>query len=414
MARKIYLYTCLSRESQHQPVRRQGAALLRNRLRRVADHLLWRLWRRWTFHPWTYTDATGSNKGDISIRMAIRQLLEARAGSDTIEIREISWGELTPEAVDAINQDGDIFIIGGGAYLFFSEEGAIGKRFLDDLALILAIECPVVSFGIGISQLLKKSDKLNYALPAPEVIPLLKEFIDHCALFSVRNLSSLDFFHQAGLPAPLSVCDPALFLEPSGTVAKTPGRLRLGLNFGYHGPASNQIIRSNLIVYADALRRIHQATGCDYFYFVHYDSERLLVDLLKGLGVAVVAIDRPPDQMISWYATLDVHVCSMLHSSILSLSAAVPVLNIAYDMKNLAFFEFMKLDQYCLPALAIDADTIVERTLALIAERALIARRILRRKQELRHGIEDLTERTLQLALKRQSNRAPESSSSIA
>jgi polysaccharide pyruvyl transferase WcaK-like protein len=87
--------------------------------------------------------------------------------------------------------------------------------------------------------------------------------------------------------------------------------------------------------------------------------------------------------MLAEYATLDLHVCQMLHSSILCLAAGVPAIALAYDVKNAGLFEMMGLPELCLDADTADlgaaiADVlrrgpalrrqIAERTAALRAE----------------------------------------------
>ncbi len=65
----------------------------------------------------------------------------------------------------------------------------------------------------------------------------------------------------------------------------------------------------------------------------------------------------------------------MMHSSILSLRAGVPTVNLGYDVKNAALFNMLGLPQFCLQARDIVPSEVLTAVRRLLAdERAIMGR----------------------------------------
>jgi polysaccharide pyruvyl transferase WcaK-like protein len=96
-----------------------------------------------------------------------------------------------------------------------------------------------------------------------------------------------------------------------------------------------------------ALRDEYSAEFC-YICHLRADVTVPLYFRLRGIRMQIRRPDAPglPDA----YRDLDLHVCQMMHSSILSLRAGVPTVNLGYDIKNAALFDMLGLSEFCLQA----------------------------------------------------------------
>ena len=139
---------------------------------------------------------------------------------------------------------------------------------------------------------------------------------------------------------------------------------------------------------AAAMRRFAEGRPCAFTYFVHYEAERVIPGLLRHAGLAVTVVDAPAPAMLGAYAELDLHVCEMLHSSILALNAGVPTINLGYDVKNAAFFELMELDPYCIPAPEASVATLTAAMERALAEAPALRSAIATRRAVLRRELD--------------------------
>ena len=215
----------------------------------------------------------------------------------------------------------------------------------------------------------------------------MTELLDLLALSSSRADTARKLLDQIQPGKTVCLVDPALFLAPKVPAGFVPrpddGALHVGLNIAFHGPNVSRTMPDRVRVVAAAARALAQRRACRFFYFVHYDSEILIPWLLRREGVPVTVVDAEPAEMLAWYGQLDLHICQMLHSSILSLNAGTPAINLSYDVKNAAFFKLMGLDGYCLPGSDTDAARLTATIDIALSRRDALARQIAARKVEL-------------------------------
>ena len=173
--------------------------------------------------------------------------------------------------------------------------------------------------------------------------------------------------------------------------------MRIGVNLAYHGTAMDARLARNLPVYAAFLRRLAAELSAELHYIVHYDAERAVPLMLRSHGVKLVVHDVPADGLASVYRTLDLHMCEMLHSSIIAIAAGVPTMNIGYDVKNRAFFEMLGVERFCLDAAQLSEAALWQAAQALLAGRedfvataAASAARLARTRDGLLARIRDL------------------------
>ncbi len=363
----IYLLLPTSLRTEFAPIPRTRWQQVRTRVRRHLDRLGWTTRAGQPVHYSAHVDHYETNRGDIAIRLASRELLVQVFGAGT-EFIEIGWSEVPDLDPDEINARADLFVIGGGGYFYFNSAGALSERIPRDLALLRALRCPIVSLASGVNQISAPVSGKVSAIQ-DEAQNQLREILHLLTLSSVRDRHSQEVLDAAVPGHTVVLPDPALFLSPAGPIAARPsdGSLHIGLNIAFHGPHSSRVMPDRVRLFAAALQKLAQQRRCRFTYFVHHESERLLPSLLRRAGVPVTAVvDKPSAEMVAQYHGLDLMVCQMLHSSIFCLNAGVPAINVSYDVKNAAFFELMGLEPYCLPGETTTPDVLhaaIERAL---------------------------------------------------
>jgi polysaccharide pyruvyl transferase WcaK-like protein len=388
--RPVWLYVPISQASEYIALRRSGLGRIKAAVLRTCDRLAWKLLRSHAFHyeAWRRTEYT--NRGDIAIREAIRQLLEARLGGERRFV-ELDWGSLDEAALARIHAGAGLFVICGGGYVSSdARTGALSRR-MDDVAMLARIECPVIAFGIGYNLLLDAPRADMAQSVPPETTQKLSTLVAASDLIGVRDGELQRMLHEISGATIALIGDPALFLEPAETAPLSqarPGVMRIGLNFALHGPLSAAIFKAHFEDYARFLDRVQRTHAATFHYFVHCETERIAIALLRRRGVRVEVVDRPPRDLIAGYAQMDFVICQMLHSSILATNAGVPSMNIGYDRKNASFYELMGLPQLCIAHEDITQERLWALFTMLIGQKAEFAAQIGRRKAELRKDLD--------------------------
>jgi polysaccharide pyruvyl transferase WcaK-like protein len=382
----IYLYVPISAAREFRPLVRSRLAGARAALKRARDRLAWRVRRSHSFdyHAWRTTEYT--NRGDIAIRQAVRQILERKLGY-AAQFVELDWGHLDGEAVERINAGADLFVICGGGYV--SADAATGKlsRIMDDVTALAKIRCPIAAFGIGYNCIFEVLRHEMFDDFPPDAVGKLKALAASCRLIACRDdkLSEVlaAFTHS---PVPV-IGDPALFLEADGNhpdVSRSgKDEIQVGLNFALHGPISAGIFRGHFEDYATFLNRLQRTRPMTFWYFTHCDTERIAVALLRERGIHVRRVDVTPRRMIAAYGQMDFVICQMLHASILATNSGVPSMNIAYDVKNVSFYKLMGLPELCVPHDEATPQGLLDLFSSMVGRREEIGARIERRKAAL-------------------------------
>src|ERR1044072_6542646 len=120
----VCLYLAITEEAETRkkfaPWPRRLKSLTKHSLDRVVTKLSHRLHLD-VYHYETAHGLSGhSNRGDIAIRIAIKQQLAKAFAPRPVNFREVILGDPTYETAKEINRSCDIFVIGGGGYIFLN------------------------------------------------------------------------------------------------------------------------------------------------------------------------------------------------------------------------------------------------------------------------------------------------------
>jgi polysaccharide pyruvyl transferase WcaK-like protein len=383
---KVWLYTAIPERGQFQPFVRPPIQRAKSRLR----HTLNCLWTNLSgqlhvdnFHYQIAKNlADNSNRGDIAIRLAVRQQILDVVGPQSVEFVELEWGKLTLEIVDEINSECDLFFIGGGGYIFIYGNGSGGRGF-DDVLYLENIRCPVIAYGIGMNRLMHEDVRDLSDLPATTQ-GQVKAFSAACDHIAVRDADTLNLLNlHSDKPVSL-IGDPVLFLRNIQAAApgeKMGSRLSVGINLAAHGWRALEILTPLLPNIVQLLKHVQGTYGATFTYMLHHDFEEVAISFLRQQGIQMNVVSVDTLQLLESYGTLDFVICQMLHSCIFSTNRGIPFLNIAYDQKSVAFCELLGVPQCVLPHWSATATILKDRYDALFGNRdairqALIAAKI--------------------------------------
>lgn len=390
----VVVYSTISGTSQFRPLRKTAKEQIGALLRRTADQARWRLRGDFSMNFYVWQRFENTNRGDIAIRETIGAQVAALALPTPCDLVEVQWGQLTESHVQRLNEAGGIFVLAGGGYLFLDGDGSISPRIEADIALMRRMSCLRVGYGIGINQVRVGS---NLSPVTAEDLPqatheTLRRFAATVDLISVRDRSSknvLDAVIGGGMPQVHLIGDPVLFLNPGPPPHRPPPQqgMLLGLNFALHGRNTAATLPERMLWIVPFLRRMRASWNCRFRYFVHSDTEHVLVHLLRRAGFQMEVIDGDTATLMRGYAELDAHVCQMMHSSIMAISAWVPTLNIGYDVKNREFFSLLGIDGCCIDQAEANEDLLFERTATLLADTAGFVETVARNRQALQRNL---------------------------
>lgn len=332
--------------------------------------------------PYTY------NRGDHSIIVATTQQLTKLVPQ--ANILAVNW-----EGLSAINLGkADKVLVCGSGYFFPNPEGIFPKRLHQDLQAIEQSGAELHFLGVGYNYLLDWRPSNESRLPK-ESVDLLRRLIARATTLTVRDENTKKFLDHFTDREIAVIGDPALFLEtrlltaPDDRKSAPP---RVGINIPFHGYEPTEWIKTYLREFVATLKKLQQATACEFTYFVHYDSEVLVAALMRDQGLRLSVINTDAAHLPAEYAKMDLHIGGMLHSCIIATAAGAPCIGLAYDEKHFGFFDLMDRGEYCLKANPFDAPQLLQRALGLLKDAPDERKKIAER----RAALESLLLETLQ------------------
>lgn len=380
----LSLYAPISSGREFSPLSRTLKERTKLALIRLRDRVRWKILRshHFTYHAWQRTAYT--NRGDIAIREAIRQILLEGLG-DKIRFSEFDWG--TPEETFLSAASDALIICGGGYFSGDASTGVLSNR-ADDVTMLERLRAPVIAFGIGFNEIWDGPQHDTWQPLVPDSADKVRRLCATSALVSVRDQDLLAICEALTERSIRLIGDPALFLYPAPSCpipqARDGQELRIGLNFALHGPISSDIFQKHFLDYVRFLKRVQQEYSAQFFYFVHCETENIAVTLLRLHGVRITqVVDCPPDELVTAYGRMDVAICQMLHASVLATNAGIATMNIGYDRKNRSFYELLGVPELCIAHSDAVPERLSETFSMLMQQRADIAKRIEIRKAEL-------------------------------
>ena len=383
----VCLYLAITEEAETRkkfaPWPRRLKSLTKRSLDRVATKLSHRLHLD-VYHYQTAHGLSGhSNRGDIAIRIAIKQQLAKAFAPRPVNFREVAWGDLTDETAKEINHSCDIFVIGGGGYIFLNADGSLGDM-LENVEELDKIRCPIFAYGIGLNRLMHEKVCDLDALPERSR-QKIRYLAKKCERISVRDSETARLFElNAGKPVSVTG-DPVLFYETrkQPLPARREGRPVIGINLAAHGWRALSMLKPLLPTIIAFFKEIQRRNDAALIYLQHHDLERPVIDFLRSEGLDFELVCGSPDDLMNGHARTDFVVCQMLHACIFAAAAGKPFLNIAYDGKSLAFGKLLGMPECCVQHREAELALLESRFTLLFQNRAALREKLERHKARL-------------------------------
>ncbi|MEB0012025.1 polysaccharide pyruvyl transferase family protein [Glaciimonas sp. Gout2] len=379
---QIHLHVAIptSKENMDFPITAQRK--IKRVIRKAFDWTAWAVSKKFLFKGYNYASRIYCNRGDIAIKLAIKELLQARFHDFQLEFVESEWGQLSDDAIERINSCASLFVIAGGGYWVFNKEKKLSPSFLSDVDYFQKITCPLVVFGSGVN-FNNPSEQFDFDINN-SLRDAFTKLDDRVDLLAVRCELTFNFLRSLGLKKPRLLCDPAVFLKANDSPYRTTSEhISIGVNLAFHGPFVEAILKKNLHIYVALLQSIQNKFKVKFYYLIHSDEEFLIVKLLKFSGIKIDVIDEHGGDLVDAYGNLDVVLCQMMHSNILSFNAGVPTLNIAYDSKNFGFNKLIGMENFCVSVYDLSEEILFEKMTDIITNRDAIKLKLAAKKKKL-------------------------------
>lgn len=351
----------------------------KTRLKLIIDRIAFRFGNKSRLNYKNYQQPYTYNRGDHSIIVATAQQL--RKIDPSVEILTVDWEKLNEVAAC---QNDKILVCGSG-YFFPNQEGLLPQRLQRDLDVIEDCGAELHFLGVGYNYLLDWKPKSESDLPTAS-IELLARLLSLSTTLTVRDKNTKRFLSGFTDKEIEVVGDPALFIDTELSPQPKSGKskkIQIGINIPFHGHEPTEWIKNHLLELVDLLKNLKQLTGCDFTYFVHYDSELLIAELIKDRGLSMAIVDTDAANLPYRYSEMDIHIGGMLHSCIIATAAGIPCIGLAYDEKHFGFFDLMQRSPYCLKANPFNAEILLQTTLKLLRESKKERTKITARRQNL-------------------------------
>ena len=384
MKKRILVIVPIAKETACHPVPRTPAGKIKASFIKFIETNLAAFTGDYQITDYYHQRVYESNKGDIAIGESTTQAFQAQFHEASIST--LGWSAIPKTDPNWVNSNFDLVVLGGGGYLFIDSQGNLNSR-ANDILLLEKITIPVVSFGIGMNRLLFNDGLPDKPCPPSQATKNhLRAFCERFEILSVRDNYSREFLSQFTTKPIFMTGDPVLFYSPRPQTDSDPGATehkRIGINVATHGKRSIATLRHVMPSLINVYRNIYAETRTPVRYFVHADLEHTAVAYLKKKGIRLEVIDGNTDLMLHHYRKIDFVINQMLHSSIFAFNVETPSINIAYDIKCIAFFELFGLERYCIPWTNAEPKHINELIAAMPSEREEIRKRIIGGKKRI-------------------------------
>ena len=262
----------------------------------------------------------------------------------------------------------DLCVIGGG--------GLYSKwLFPLNSQLIKSIKIPLILYGIGYNV-----DLGDSPLPKAKIgsIVLLNR---HATLSSVRDIDTYQFLRKLNLVNIDVIGDPAIFLETKKvkTTALCTSRMRIGINIAQHRwKLQSHCLNKVLTAYLKTCKFLIQKQDAELVYLKHTPREDTVIQALRRkmpisvvdccpayslayrfrgkLPILPIRIEEcRPYELQHVYSTLDLVISMHMHSAVFAFANGVPVINVAYNLKNYGFMKLIHQDDKVIRVDRIDS-----------------------------------------------------------
>jgi polysaccharide pyruvyl transferase WcaK-like protein len=269
-------------------------------------------------------------------------------------LRGTSYSEL----LSLVNGADMVLIGGGGIYM--------DHLLPYNTQLLKQVKVPIVIFGAGYNS--NFGSDLFDEHQTNSIIQLGHQ----ASLQSVRDANTLLFLNKHDVKATL-VGDPAVFLKKASIdpIRKSKDVLNIAINIAAHGWKQQSMYQGAIIdayvAMMNDLRRHHKIA---FHYFVHEPRELQLLDTFSQRGIEFESVINSDSRTTkAMYASMDLGILMMLHSTIFAFGEGVPIIGVGYDAKNGSFMELTAQTERFIPIQELNSQILTQKVEKLLSER---------------------------------------------
>lgn len=332
-----------------------------------------------------------NNKGDLSIVIAVKDLLLKKfINIDFLDFPIEFLSQGSADDIKKINSC-DFVIIGGGG-IFYHYFLPFSKK------IISKIKKPIFIFGTGYireigSKPLKPEqlDSLMYLIEKSKLVALRDNYTKK---FLVKNGACSDKISLIG--------DPAILLKEKKIInnkvkefdldANIP---KIGLNLNYSGWLGfGQYKKEILSSYKSVADYFIKKYGARIYYLKHHPGED---QIIKELDFPIFkVVDLPPYQQKYLYSKMDLIIGMMLHSCVMAFGALTPEINLAYDIRNKSFADFIKSKELLVELDDLKPGVLLTKAKEVYQKKDFYKKKFIKKKNEIKEKHQDYLDQICQ------------------
>lgn len=332
-----------------------------------------------------------NNRGDAAIVECIRKDLLAINGD--LSFVDVDFLDLAqrPAWANLLNIRNASMIVLGGGGIFSSHFLPVRRQNLYLLGLLARLSASVVTLGPGFCGPLGTE-------VTEMVITSSAQIAKASTLSGVRDEYSMTLLRQQGVDNCSCIGDPALFYSVRRHREPVPRMEKriIGFNLAAHDWIGQENNLERIFSVATRAAKFFRDQGYTIRYFLQSDLEREISRRFSR-EVECQVIDEGFPAVLETYRDLDFLVGMMLHSTIFSASVDVPVISLAYDIKNRAFMKLLELDDFVVDADSVSLEELTELMKRCSAQKEDVSRRIKDAKSAVHREYERFLDRVAQL-----------------
>lgn len=226
--------------------------------------------------------------------------------------------------------------------------------------------------------------------------------LNNCLFVLIRDPISYDLVKSLGIKSnTILTADTALLYKSADQVTFYQDEWKnpvIGVNTGIYGfSVSDKEVRSYIIAHAQALDESIEKYGFKVFLLPHFvsgfkqDDMELCKQILgemKNNDQVEIFVAKTVEEFKSFINNMDMIISSKMHPAIFAASGYVPTLSIAYDHKQIGFFQRLGMEEYVISIRMITGNALLFKISQVWNNRVSIRKTLMKKIPILQRNIE--------------------------
>lgn len=296
------------------------------------------------------------NKGDLAIVLSVKDLFKSKFKNINFVDFPIEFlKDASAKNIEKLNS-ADFIVIGGGG-IFYNYFLPFSEKIIDK------INIPIFIFGVGYIQEIgapklgkEKLDSLLYLIKKSVFVGVRDNYTQNFLLKNKVNKNKIKLIGDSAV----LLKEEKLSKKESNQLGLNLKNIKIGLNLNYSGWLGFGRYKQEILgSYNEVANYFIKKYKAKIYYLKHHPGED---QIIKELNFPIFkVINLSPYKQKFFYSKLDLIVGMMLHSCVMSFGALTPEVNLAYDLRNKSFADFINCPELVVPSNCLKSGLLLKR-----------------------------------------------------